>query len=100
MSDTVTLDTTREDALACTHLGDVRVVTPSTPGCEECLAMGERWVHLRICMSCGHVGCCDSSKNRHATRHYRDSGHPVVRSFQPGETWGWCYADEAPLGLG
>jgi uncharacterized UBP type Zn finger protein len=100
MSDTVTLDTTSEDALACTHLGDVRAVTPSAPGCEECLAMGDRWVHLRICMNCGHVGCCDSSKNRHATRHFRESGHPIIRSFQPGEAWGWCYADEAPLGLG
>ena len=100
MSDTVTLNTTPADALACTHLGEVGAVTPSAPGCAECLATGDGWVHLRICMNCGHVGCCDSSKNRHATRHFRESGHPIIRSFQPGEGWGWCYADEAPLGLG
>lgn len=100
MSDMVILNTTPEDALACSHLGDVRAVMPSAPGCEECLAIEDGWVHLRICMNCGHVGCCDSSKNRHATRHFRESGHPIIRSFQPGEAWGWCYADEAPLGLG
>jgi hypothetical protein len=79
----------------CTHLDQVLNVAPRTPsGCEECLAMGDRWVHLRECLSCGHVGCCDSSKNRHATAHFHASQHPLVRSFQPGEDWGWCYLDE------
>ncbi|MDL4777824.1 MULTISPECIES: ubiquitin carboxyl-terminal hydrolase 14 [Thermomonosporaceae] len=68
---------------------------PRTPqGCQECLAEGTRWVHLRLCLSCGHVGCCDSSPMRHATAHYRGEGHPVVRSFEPGEDWRWCFADD------
>ena len=95
---TVTLQTTTEDARLCGHLDQIRTVAPSAPGCEECLAMGDRWFHLRICMTCGHVGCCDSSKNRHATRHHRETSHPIIRSFQPGEAWGWCYLDEAMLG--
>ena len=79
----------------CTHLDQVRDVTPRTPaGCEECLQMGGRWVHLRLCLICGHVGCCDSSPNKHATKHFHATSHPVVRSFEPGEDWGWCYADE------
>lgn len=77
----------------CEHLAHVSAATPNTDGCEECLATGDRWVHLRLCMSCGHVGCCDSSKNKHATRHFRATGHPVVRSLEPGERWGWCYVD-------
>jgi hypothetical protein len=69
--------------------------SPGTPeGCEECLAEGGRWVHLRLCLSCGHVGCCDSSPMRHATAHSHDSGHPIVRSFEPGEDWRWCFVDE------
>jgi len=68
---------------------------PRTPqGCEECLKMGDEWVHLRLCLECGHVGCCDSSKNKHATKHYALTHHPVVRSFQPGEDWRWCYVHE------
>jgi len=94
----VIFETTADDGRACRHLGEVRAVTPSAPGCEECLAMGDRWVHLRICMACGHVGCCDSSKNRHATRHHRESGHAIIRSLQPDEAWGWCYVDQAMLG--
>jgi uncharacterized UBP type Zn finger protein len=83
---------------SCSHLDQVKAVQPGTPnGCEECLAMGDTWVHLRECLSCGHVGCCDSSKNRHATAHFRSSDHPLVRSFQPGENWAWCYADEVML---
>jgi monovalent cation:H+ antiporter-2, CPA2 family len=81
----------------CTHLDHIRAVTPSTPGCAECLASGGRWVHLRVCLECGHVGCCDSSPGRHATAHYRASGHPVMRSLQPGETWGWCHVDQLTL---
>lgn len=68
----------------------------NTPeGCEECLAMGDTWVHLRLCDACGHVGCCDSSKNKHATKHFRATKHPVISSFQPGEHWKWCYVHQA-----
>ena len=82
--------------MACTHRDAIRDVAPSTTeGCEDCLASGGRWVHLRMCLSCGHVGCCDSSPNKHATKHAGDTGHPIVRSFEPGETWRWCYVDEA-----
>lgn len=81
-------------ARGCEHFELARPVAPSAEGCEECLATGDTWVHLRMCIVCGHVGCCDSSKNKHATRHFRDTGHPVIRSFEPGETWGWCYLDE------
>jgi uncharacterized UBP type Zn finger protein len=78
----------------CSHLDQVQDVAPKTPdGCEECLASGDRWVHLRLCLSCGHVGCCDSSPNRHATRHYRATTHPIVCSWEPGESWAWCYVD-------
>lgn len=80
---------------SCSHLDQVRDVDPRTPnGCEECLETGSTWVHLRLCLECGHVGCCDSSPNKHATKHFHRSGHPIVRSFEPGEDWGWCYADE------
>jgi uncharacterized UBP type Zn finger protein len=68
-------------------------VTPRSQGCEECLALRDEWVHLRLCMTCGHVGCCDSSPNRHATRHFHETKHPVVKSFEPNQDWGWCYAD-------
>ena len=80
----------------CTHLDWITDVTPSAPGCEDCLARGRRdWVHLRLCMTCGHVGCCDSSPGRHASRHFAAVDHPIVRSFEPGENWRWCYVDEA-----
>ena len=79
---------------SCAHLGQLRDVTPSARGCEDCLKTGDAWVHLRLCRSCGHVGCCDSSKNKHATKHFRSSGHPIISSFEPGEDWGWCYVDE------
>lgn len=85
---------------ACTHVDQVdqvRQVTPGTDGCQECLERGERWVHLRLCLSCGHVGCCDSSKNRHATRHFRATDHPIVASAEPREDWAWCFADQAIL---
>jgi len=81
-------------ATGCTHINQIGDVTPSAEGCEDCLKIGAKWVHLRLCMTCGHVGCCDSSPNRHATKHFRSTGHPVIRSFQPGEEWGWCYVDE------
>jgi uncharacterized UBP type Zn finger protein len=78
----------------CTHLNEVREVVPSAEGCEDCLKSGDRWLHLRICESCGHVGCCDSSKNKHATKHYRATHHPIIKSFEPGESWAYCYVDE------
>jgi uncharacterized UBP type Zn finger protein len=79
----------------CTHLDVVDPqVRPRARGCEECLAIGAGWVHLRLCTSCGHVGCCDSSPNRHATKHAHASGHPLVRSFEPGEDWWYCYVDD------
>lgn len=79
----------------CSHLDQVRDVAPKTPdGCEECLKTGMGWVHLRMCSSCGHVGCCDQSQGKHATKHYHATQHPIMRSFQPGEDWGWCYVDD------
>ena len=79
------------------HLSQIRRVTPSGDGCQECLELGDDWVHLRLCMVCGHVGCCDDSKNRHATRHYHSTTHPIMKSFEPHEEWGWCYVDRAML---
>lgn len=81
-------------ARKCTHTDLIHEVSPSAPGCQECLEAGEAWVHLRICLICGHVGCCDSSKNKHATRHFHTTNHPVIKSFQPGENWRYCYVDE------
>jgi hypothetical protein len=81
-------------APACTHLSQAADVTPSGNGCVDCLAIGGRWVHLRLCMTCGHVGCCDSSPNRHASAHFRAADHPLVQSYEPGEDWWWCFADE------
>jgi thioredoxin reductase (NADPH) len=69
-------------------------VLPSARGCEECLELGQRWVHLRLCMACGHVGCCDDSPNRHATAHHHATKHPVVKSYEPGEDWAWCYVHQ------
>jgi uncharacterized UBP type Zn finger protein len=77
----------------CTHLESIRSVTPSGEGCAECVKTGDSWVHLRLCLSCGKVGCCDSSKNRHATKHFRQTQHPVLRSAEPGEGWFWCNVD-------
>jgi uncharacterized UBP type Zn finger protein len=79
----------------CTHLDQVTVERPErVPGCEDCLAIGASWVHLRVCRTCGHVGCCDSSPNRHATKHVRQSSHPIVTSVEPGEYWSYCYVDD------
>ena len=78
----------------CTHLYQVKEVTPSARGCEDCLKVGGRWVHLRLCMECGHVGCCDASPGKHATAHFNTTRHPVIKSFERGEDWGWCYVDE------
>ena len=81
-------------AEACAHVNQAKEHKPNSHGCEECLKMGDRWVHLRLCLTCGHVGCCDSSKNKHATKHYQSTRHPVIRSFEPGESWRYCYPDE------
>jgi len=81
-------------ATQCKHLAQVRAVKPKTPdGCEECLETGDEWVHLRLCLECGHVGCCDDSPNRHATKHFHTTKHPVMRSFEPGEDWGFCFVE-------
>ena len=85
---------------ACSHLNLIHDVKPSTTkGCEDCLKIGGTWVHLRMCLVCGHVGCCDSSPHRHATKHFHSSHHPVMRSFEPGENWGWCFVDQVTLDL-
>ena len=78
----------------CSHLDTIRDVVPSANGCEDCLKIGDSWVHLRMCEACGHVGCCDSSKNKHATKHYRATNHPIVTSREPGESWLYCYVDD------
>jgi low temperature requirement protein LtrA len=81
--------------LRCEHVKEARVlVVPKTNGCEECLKGKQKWVHLRLCLACGHVGCCDSSENKHASRHFRETEHPVMKSIEPGEDWAWCYVDE------
>lgn len=80
--------------IGCEHLDQIRDVMPSGVGCEDCLASGDSWVHLRLCETCGYVGCCDDSKNKHAAEHFRATAHPVISSVEPGEDWRWCYADE------
>ena len=97
MATTVRLTPRQRRSERCAHAGRTGAVRPSAPGCEECLRLGDDWVHLRLCMTCGHVGCCDESKNRHATGHHGATGHPIVRSLEPGEDWAWCYADETML---
>ena len=81
----------------CSHVPAV-IHAPISSGCKECLAMGDSWVHLRLCVHCGHVGCCDSSKNKHATAHHAQTGHAVMRSLEPGEDWAWCYEHERQVG--
>ena len=83
-----------ESKAKCEHMSMIQDVQPSAQGCEECLQMGDRWVHLRMCMVCGHVGCCDNSKNKHATKHFHETQHPIVKSIEPGEKWMWCYIDQ------
>ena len=81
-------------AVQCAHLDQIREVTPSSTGCQQCLELGDNWVHLRMCMTDGLVLCCDSSKNKHARAHYDATTHPIIQSFEPGEDWYWCYVDE------
>jgi len=86
--------------MECQHIADITPVAARTPqGCEECLKSGSSWVHLRLCLSCGHVGCCDSSPGRHATGHFHQTHHPVMASFEPGERWAWCYIDQMELSV-
>ena len=84
----------------CPHVAGIHEVTPSALGCEECLKIGSPWVHLRLCRTCGHVGCCDSSPNKHATKHFHATGHPIIEGYDPPEGWGWCYVDETFVDLG
>ena len=81
-------------AESCSHLDEIKFKSTQTHVCEECVKSGDRWVHLRLCMVCGQVGCCDSSKNKHATKHFRATKHPIMRSIEPGESWVWCYVDK------
>ncbi|NJM07477.1 UBP-type zinc finger domain-containing protein [Candidatus Gracilibacteria bacterium] len=78
----------------CTHTDQIQDVTASADGCEDCLKIGGRWVHLRMCLTCGHVGCCDSSPNKHATKHFQTTNHPIIQSAESGEHWRWCYVDQ------
>jgi hypothetical protein len=84
---------------SCPHVAGIHEVTPSALGCEDCLKTGSPWVHLRLCRTCGHVGCCDSSPNKHATKHFHATGHPIIEGYDPPEGWGWCYVDEALFDL-
>ena len=83
----------------CAHTGSIHRVTPSALGCEECLRSKSSWVHLRLCRTCGHVGCCDDSPNRHATKHFHQTQHPIIEGYDPPEGWGWCFVDEIVLDL-
>jgi hypothetical protein len=82
-------------AASCSHLDQIQFIDlpENIEGCQDCLKTGDRWVHLRMCQICGYIGCCDSSPNRHTTKHCTETGHPIVRSAQPGEDWSWCYED-------
>jgi len=85
-------------AAPCSHLNQIKVTSTETRVCEDCVKTGDTWVHLRMCLECGHVGCCDSSKNKHATKHFRQQKHPLMRSIEPGEHWVWCYVDQLAPG--
>jgi uncharacterized UBP type Zn finger protein len=82
----------------CTHLDQIKFKQTHKRVCEDCVKVGDTWVHLRLCLICGHVGCCDSSKNKHATKHFHSTTHPLIRSIEPGESWMWCYLDEIEPG--
>jgi hypothetical protein len=83
--------------MRCHHLQGLVPTPARTEGCEECLKLGTQWVHLRLCLTCGHVGCCDDSPERHATKHFHHSHHPVMASYEPGDQWAWCFVDEIEL---
>ena len=86
--------------IPCSHLDEIRDVVPSALGCEECLKIGSKWVHLRLCRVCGHVGCCDDSPHRHARKHFRTTQHPIIEGYDPPEGWGYCYIDDVTFSLG
>ena len=83
----------------CTHIQHIHPAKPKSKGCEECIKMGDTWVHLRLCLTCGHVGCCDSSIGKHATKHFHATKHPIMQSIEPGEHWYWCYVDQLDFEL-
>jgi len=85
------------DSQGCTHVSEIQDVIPSADGCENCLRIGDTWVNLRLCLTCGHVGCCDDSKNKHASRHHHETQHPMIVSYELGEEWLWCYIDEVSI---
>jgi uncharacterized UBP type Zn finger protein len=85
------------DTKGCGHVDQIQDVVPSADGCEDCLKIGDVWVYLRLCLSCGYVGCCDNSKNKHATRHHKVTQHPMIVSYEEGENWLWCYVDEVGI---
>ncbi len=85
--------------MACRHLGTIRTVTPSAKGCEECLQIGQAWFHLRICRTCGHVGCCDQSPGKHGTKHWQATKHPIIEGYDPPEGWGSCFPDDEMVEL-
>jgi Zn-finger in ubiquitin-hydrolases and other protein len=87
-------------AKRCSHQKQMKVVKPGARGCEECLKTGTPWIHLRVCRTCGHVGCCDQSLGKHATQHYEETHHPIIEAYDPPEGWGWCYVDGVYLDLG
>ena len=91
---TVKLSEEQADSLKCSHIGQAKAVSYKEHVCPECVARGDTWVHLRICMICGHVGCCDNSKNKHATAHFKTSGHPIIKTIELEEDWAWCYIDD------
>lgn len=78
----------------CKHFKNLKEITPESNGCVDCLKTGDKWFHLRFCLICGYVGCCDQSKNKHATKHFKKTKHPLIKSFEPGEDWIWCYVDD------
>jgi len=80
--------------MACEHRDMIQDVTPSAQGCEDCLKTGDTWINLRMCLTCGYVGCCDSSPNKHASHHFKQTGHPIVQAFKGDEDWVWCYIDK------
>lgn len=90
----VAIEQGKQKTKGCTHIAQIQDVVPSAEGCEDCLVIGDEWVHLRLCLTCGYVGCCDDSKNKHATHHHHKSGHPMIVSYEEGENWLWCYVDE------
>ena len=81
----------------CTHTDQINAVTPNTDGCEECLKSGDSWVNLRMCLTCGHVGCCDDSTNKHATKHFQATNHPIIKTLEDGQDWTWCFIDQTDV---